>query len=168
MPNRSCVALVVALAAVTSVTASAQGKPPGQGADACSLVSKAEIEGALGLRLAGGVKYPKMQSSGVLSSCDYATPGGGQVGVLIRRNATKYVAGTEKAEFEKQGMKLRYTTGLGASAFFIDMFGMGTGLGIFRGDYDYVQPTAMGTGGTEASRSDGLTKIAQLVLDRWK
>ncbi len=168
MRNRWCVALALLLATAVSARARAQGKPPGQGADACALVSQAEIEQALGVKVGDGKKNPHMQNPGVLSSCDYATAGGGQVSVLIRRNAVKYVAGSEKSEFEKQGMKLKYTTGLGTAAFFIDMFGMGTGLGIFRGDFDYVQLSAMAAGGTDAERSAGLTKLAKLVLERWK
>lgn len=149
------------------MTALAQGKPPGQGADACTLVSKAELEQTFAVKLGDGKKNPSMQNPGVLSSCDYATSGGGKVSVLIRLTAVKYVVGSEKAEFAKQGgMKLKYTTGLGTTAFFIDMFGMGTRLGIFRGDYDYVQLSAMATGDNEAARAAALTKIATLVLDR--
>jgi hypothetical protein len=163
-------ACLLLLGLITPAVAFAQGKAaaPGKGADACTLVSKAEIEDAIGLKLQDGKKDPKMQNPGVLSSCDYSTQSGGQVSILIRQNPTKYAPGTEKAEFEKQGMKLKYATGLGTTAFFIDMFGMGTSLGVFRGDYDYVQLSAMGTGGAEAARSAALAKAAKLVLDRWK
>lgn len=167
MKTRCCVA-AVAVCTLISAAAMAQGKPPGSGADACALASKAEVEQALGLKLGDGTKNPRMQNPGVLSSCDYATPDGGEVGVLIRQNPVKYVLGTEKAEFEKQGMKLTYTKGLGTTAFFIDMFGMGTGLGIFRGDYDYVQLSAMATGADPAKTRAGLEKLARLVLERWK
>jgi hypothetical protein len=52
------------------------------------------------------------------------------------------VVGTEKAEFEKRGMKLRYITGLGTTAFLTDLFGIGTSLNVLRGDYDYISVTA--------------------------
>ena len=168
MQRSSSVVLAAVLALIASVPALAQGKAPGQGANACTIVAKAELEQAFGVKLGDGAKNPRMQNPGVLSSCDYAAPDGGSVAVLIRRNALKYVPGSEKAEFEKQGMKLKYTTGLGTTAFFVDMFGMGTSLGVFRGDYDYVQLSAMGTGGAEAARSAALAKAAKLVLERWK
>jgi hypothetical protein len=168
MLNRRILAAVVVVSTSISLAALAQGKPPGRGADACALVSKVEIEQALGVTLGDGTKNPNMQNPGVLSSCDYTTPGGGQVGILIRRSSVKYVVGSEKAAFEKQGLKLRYLTGLGTTAFFIDMFGMGTELGIFRGDYDYAQVSAMATGGNAAKTASGLEKLGRLVLDRWK
>ena len=127
-------------------TSGAQGGPPGRGADACALVTKAEIEQALGVKLGDATKNPRMQNPGVLSSCDYSSPAGGQVSVLIRRTTAKYVIGSEKAEFEKQGMKLRYTQGLGTTAFFIDM----------------------SIGGNPTETTAGLETIARLVLERWK
>ena len=168
MKTRCCVAAVVAVSTLISATSRAQGQPPGRGADACALVTKAEIEQALGVKLGDAKKNPRMQNPGVLSSCDYSTPEGGEVGILIRQNAVKYVIGSEKAEFEKQGMKLRYMKGLGTTAFFIDMFGMGTGLGVFRGDYDYVQLSAMLISGDPAKIAAGLEKVARLVIERWK
>lgn len=168
MSIRSCLCLLVPICLLTSVVASAQSKPPGKGADACTLVAKAEIEQALGVKLQEGTRKPAMQNPGVLSSCDYDSGGGGQVAVLIRQNPTKYVAGSEKAEFEKQGMKPRYVTGLGTTAAFIDMFGMGTGLFVFRGDYDYIQVSAMMTGIDAKALPARLEKLARLVLERWK
>ncbi len=163
MSTRSCVCLAV-LGFVAFLPAIASAQAPGKGADACSIVSKAEIEQALGVKLQDGQKDPKMENPGVLSSCDYGLADGGTVSVLLRRNATKYVPGTEKAEFEKQGMKLRYTNGLGTTAAFIDMMGVGTGLFVFRGDYDYLQVSAMLT----KIAPEKLEGIARLVLTRWK
>jgi hypothetical protein len=168
MSIKSCLCVGVFLCLLTPAMASAQAKAPGKDADACTVVSKVEIEQVLGLKLKDGAKKPNMQNPGVLSTCDYALDGGGEVSVLIRQNARKYVPGTEKAEFEKQGMKLRYITGLGTTAAFIDMFGMGTGLIVFRGDYDYVQLSAMSTGVDAKALPDRLEKLARLVLERWK
>ena len=39
-------------------TSGAQGGPPGRGADACALVTKAEIEQALGVKLGDATKNP--------------------------------------------------------------------------------------------------------------
>jgi hypothetical protein len=163
-------ACVLLLGFITPAVTFAQGKavPPGKGADACTLVSKAEIEEAMGLKLQDGKKNPNMQNAGVLSSCDYSTQSGGQVSILIRQNPTKYVPGTEKAEFEKQGMKLTYLKGLGTTAALMDMMGMGSGLIVFRGDYDYVQVSAMMSGVDGKLLPPRLEKLTRLVLDRWK
>jgi hypothetical protein len=166
MSIRSCLCIAVFACLVSPALASAQA--PGKGADACTIVSKVEIEQALGLKLKDGVKDPKMQNAGVLSSCDYGAGANGQVGVLLRRNSVKYVPGTEKAEFEKQGMKLTYIKGLGTTAAFMDMFGMGTGLIVFRGDYDYLQVSAMMTDVNAKVLTERLEKLGRLVLERWK
>jgi hypothetical protein len=52
-------------------------------------------------------------------------------------------------------------------AFFTDVFGMGAGLNVFRGDYDYVLVSAMAAGAPDKV-SPTLEKLARLVLDRWK
>jgi hypothetical protein len=147
--------------------AQTKGAAPGKGADACALVTKAEIQQAFGVQVNDGTKNPRMQNPGVLSSCDYQGAGGESISVLIRQNAVKYVPGTEKPEFEKQGMKLRPAPGIGASAFYMDMFGMGTGSVVFRGDYDYVQVSAMNAGAAKKVEA-GVEKITRMVLDRWK
>ena len=168
MSTRFSLGAALLLLILTPVLAFAQGKPPGKGADACTLASKTEIEQTIAVKLQDGVKNPKMQNPGVLSSCDYKTGDGGTVSVLIRQNPTKYVPGTEKDAFEKQGMKLRYVNGLGTTAAFIDMFGMGTGMFVFRGDYDYVQVSAMMVGGDAKTLPDRIEKLTRLVLERWK
>ncbi len=168
MSIRTGLCVAAFLLVVTPPTAWAQSKAPGKGVDACTVVSKAEIEQAMGLKLKDGKKEPRMQNPGVLSSCDYDEESGGQVSVLLRRNAAKFVKGTEKAEFEKQGMKLTYTTALGDTAAFIDMMGMGTGLAVFRGDYDYIQLSAMMTSADKKTLPDRLVGLGKLVMDRWK
>jgi hypothetical protein len=168
MSMRFSVGTALLLLVMTPALASAQGKPPGKGADSCALVTKAEIEQAIGVKLKDGVKEPKMQNPGVLSSCDYKSDAGAAVSILIRQNPTKYVAGTEKDAFEKQGMKLDYIKGLGTTAAFIDMYGMGKGLIVFRGDYDYLQVSAMMTGVDAKVLPDRLEKLTRLVLERWK
>lgn len=65
-------------------------------------------------------------------------------------------------------MKPEYITGLGPTEFFLDMFGMGSEVGIFRSDYDDVQLSAMVTGGDKAKLRPGLEQLARLVLDRWR
>jgi hypothetical protein len=152
---------------MAAAAANAQGKPPGDGADACTLISRAEIEEIMGIKLSDGEKTSNLQKKGILSTCDYSTAEGGQVSMLIRQTSVKYLPGSEKAEFEKTGMKLRYAQGLGDTAFFADMAGTGTGLNIFRGDHDFVLITAMGIGPLEKV-SPNMVKLAHILLDRWK
>ena len=166
-PRRLTYGAVALTFGLLAVSAASAQPAPGKGAEACALVPKAEIEQIVGTKLVDGKKKTRMQNPGVLSSCDYESAGGGQVGVLIRRNAVKYVPGSEKAEFEKQGMKIRYVKGIGTTAFFIDMFGMGTGMSVFRGDYDYVQVSAMAVS-TPEKVSPAVEKLTRLVLERWK
>lgn len=144
-----------------------QSKSPGNGADACALVSKAEIEKIMGVSLSDGQKAPNLQRQGLLSTCDYAISEGGQISILLRQNKVKYVAGSEKAEFEKAGMKLRYAQGLGDVAFFSDMPGLGTGLNVFRGDFDFILITATNAGAVDKI-SPNLEKLAQIIIERWK
>jgi hypothetical protein len=157
--------LFLLLAAARLVAQQAQS--PGNGADACALVPKAEIEKIMGISLIEGTKDEKMQRQGVLSTCDYSTSDGGQLSILIRQTKVKYVPGSEKTEFEKAGMTLRYVEGLGAAAFFSDIAGLGTGLNVFRGDYDYVLITAMSVGPVEKI-SPNMEKLARILLERWK
>jgi hypothetical protein len=152
---------------LVAADALAQSRPPGNGADACTLVSRAEIEEVMGIKFNAGEKASNLQKKGILSTCDYSTAEGGQFSILIRQTTVKYVPGSEKAEVERSGMKLRYTQGLGSTAFFADMADMGTGLKIFRGDYDFIQITVMGVGSSEKI-SPNVEKLARILLDRWR
>jgi hypothetical protein len=156
----------IALFWICAGNATAQ-KAPGKGADACTLVTKAEIEKLLGVTLSDGKPNPLVQNPGVLSSCDFEKPGGGQLSIIIRRNPIKYVVGAEKAEFEKHGLKLRYVTGLGTTAFFTDLGDFGTIINVFRGDYDFVSVTATMLGSPQKI-SPQVEKVARAVLDAWK
>jgi hypothetical protein len=147
-----------------SAPAFAQGKAP----DACTVVTKADIEQALGVTLDDGVKGAVVPGTGVISSCDYKTvPGGGTVQVRIRQDPPTYSRSAEKVGLQKAGMKLRAVQGIGSEAFIVDMLGTGSQLTAFRGPRDAVQVTATGLGEPKA-REAGLQKITRLVFDRWK
>ncbi len=167
MSFRSRLCLGAAAFLLVPTTASAQ--IPGKGVDACTVVSKAEVELAIGLKLKDGVKDPTSQEAGVQSNCDYEVVNdGGMVSVLLRRDTMKYSPDVEKAELEKLHMKLNYISGLGTRAGFIDMMGMGTGLVVFYNDYNYLQVASMMTNLDAKTVSPRLEKLARLVMTRWK
>ena len=56
---------VCALLLLAAASAAGQAKLPGQGAEACTVASKAEIEKTLGVKLADGEKPPKLQTPGL-------------------------------------------------------------------------------------------------------
>jgi hypothetical protein len=145
--------------------AAEQAKPPGQGADACTLVSKAEIEQTLGVKLADGEKNPSLQTPGVVSTCNYKTSDGGMVTIAIRRRPIKY-QGTATVDAKKQGVQQGHIQGLGRDALLTEASGM-ENLSIFRGDYDYINVLIMGSTSVKPV-SAAIEKLGRIVLDRWK
>jgi hypothetical protein len=142
-------------------------KLPGQGADACTLVQKAEIEKLFGVTLADGRKDPNIQTPGHQSVCDYARTGGpGQIRILMRHDTTPLVAGSEKAA-TRGGAGLRYVKDLGDTAYFMDAGDIGTVLNVYRGGHDLIVVSAMAMG-SAAKVSPPVEKLARLVVDRWK
>jgi hypothetical protein len=157
---------VFGLLLLTAGAAEQQAKLPGQGADACTLVSKAEIEQTLGVKLTDGVQNPSLQKPGVVSDCDYKTADFGQVNIVIRHRPIKY-EGTATVDAKKQGVQQGHIPGLGRDALMTEMAGMGWSLSIFRGDYDFIGVTVIGVKPT-APASAAIEKLGRMVLDRWK
>jgi hypothetical protein len=160
---------VFALLLLAAADAAGQAKLPGQGADACTLVSKAEIEQTLGVKLADGVKDPNSQTPGVVSTCRYSNPGGGTVSIAIRRRPIKY-EGTATVDAKKQGVQQGHIAGLGRDAFLTETSAGETSvenLTIFRGDYDMINVFFMGSSPVKPI-SAALEKLGRLVLDGWK
>jgi hypothetical protein len=162
---------VFALLLLAAANAAEQAKPPGQGADACAVVSKAEIEQALGVKLTDGVKNPTRQTPGVVSTCDYMTSGGGRVTIAIRRRPIKY-EGTAAVDARKQGVQQGHIPGLGRDALLTEASAGETlveNLSIFRGDYDMININALFTGSSPVKPiSAALEKLGRMVLDGWK
>ena len=160
---------VFALLLLLAVNAAEQAKPPGQGADACAVVSRAEIEQVLGVKLTDGVKNPALQTPGVVSTCDYKTSGGGRVTIAIRRRPIKY-EGTATVDAKKQGVQQGHIAGLGRDALLTEASAGETSienLSIFRGDYDFISITFMGSSPVKPI-SAALEKLGRMVLDGWK
>jgi hypothetical protein len=156
---------VFALLLLAAVGAAGQAKLPGQGADACTVVSKAEIEQTLGVKLADGEKPPKLQTPGVVSTCNYKISGGGIVGIAIQHRPIKY-EGTATVDAKKQGVEQGHIAGLGRDAFLTEASGI-ENLTIFRGDYDLISVMVMGSIPVKPA-SAAVQKLGRLVLDGWK
>jgi len=160
---------VFTLLILAAVNAAEQAKPPGQGADACAVVSRAEIEQALGVKLTDGVKNPALQTPGVVSTCNYQVSGGGQVTIAIRRRPIKY-QGTATVDAKKQGVQQGHIAGLGRDALLTEASAGETSienLSIFRGDYDFITVTFMGSSPVKPI-SAAIEKVGRMVLDGWK
>ena len=156
---------VFALLLLAAVGAAGQAKLPGQGADACTVVSKAEIEQTLGVKLADGEKPPKLQTPGVVSTCNYKISGGGIVSIAIQHRPIKY-EGTATVDAKKQGVEQGHIAGLGRDAFLTEASGI-ENLTIFRGDYDLISVMVMGSISVKPA-SAAVEKLGRIVLDGWK
>jgi hypothetical protein len=156
---------VFALLLLAAADAAGQAKLPGQGADACTVASKAEIEQTLGVKLADGEKNPKLQTPGVVSTCNYKISDGGSVTIAIRHRPIKY-EGTATVDAKKQGVQQGHIAGLGRDALLTEASGM-ENLTIFRGDYDFVNVMVMGSVSVKPA-SAAVEKLGRIVLDGWK
>jgi hypothetical protein len=166
--QRSAYLTVSALLLLAAADAAGQAKPPGQGADACAVVSKAEIEQALGVKLTDGVKDPAQQTPGVVSTCSYKTSDGGRVTIAIRRRPIKY-EGSATVGPNKQ-VQQGHIQGLGRDALLTETSAGETSvesLSIFRGDYDNINIVFMGSSPVKPI-SAAIEKLGRLVLDGWK
>jgi hypothetical protein len=155
---------VFAFLLLAAVDAAGQAKLPGQGADACTVVSKAEIEQTLGVKLADGEKPPRLQEPGVVSTCNYKISGG-IVSIAIRHRPIKY-EGTATVDAKKQGVEQGHIAGLGRDAFLTEASGI-ENLTIFRGDYDLINLMVMGSIPVKPA-SAAVEKLGRMVLDGWK
>jgi hypothetical protein len=156
---------VFALFLLAAADAAGQAKLPGQGADACTVVSKAEIEKTLGVKLADGEKNPSLQTPGVVSTCNYKRSDGGFVTIAIRHRPIKY-EGTATVDAKKQGVQQGHIAGLGRDALLTEADGL-ENLTIFRGDYDFINVMAMGSISVKPA-SAAVEKLGRIVLDGWK
>jgi len=156
---------VFSLLLLAAAGAAGQAKLPGQGADACTVVSKAEIEQTLGIKLADGEKSPRGQTPGVVSTCSYKAPDAGFVTIAIRHRPIKY-EGTATVDAKKQGVEQGHIAGLGRDALLTEASGMWN-LSIFRGDYDFINVMVMGSIPVKPA-SAAVQKLGRMVLDGWK
>jgi hypothetical protein len=129
---------------------------------ACTVVTKAEIEAALGRAVSNGVEHKGADQS----SCDY-TGGDGQITVALVHSNDKLEPEAEIAELKKllPPGALRETTGIGTQAYFVDIPHAGAQLHVFRGEHDYLMVSVLGFG-APAAASEAAMLIARKALDR--
>jgi len=149
-------------AATTHSWNSAPGTAVLKAPTACSIVSKAEIEEALGQPVSAGVEH----KSPAESTCDYAA-GEGKVTIALAHSSEKLDADAEAAVLKKilpEGA-VREASIIGARAFFLDIPHAGAQLHVVRGDHDYLMVSVLGFGGP-AQVSDTALRIAHKALER--
>jgi hypothetical protein len=164
--RKSAYLTVFALLLFAAADAAGQAKLPGQGADACTLVPKADIEQTLGVKLADGMKNPSLQTPGVVSTCNYKISDG-MVTIAIRHRPIKY-EGT--AAFNGKNVQQGHVAGLGRDALLTETSAgevSVVNLTIFRGDYDMITVTVTGSIPVKPL-SAAVEKLGRALLDSWK
>src|ERR1035441_5846032 len=129
------VALFLLFAAAVSNKAAVEPPPmPSKALGACSAVTAADLERALGRRFGRGQE----ESHGAESTCDYGA-GNGQVSITVLRLRAKLDVAAEIESLKRsiEDCSVRMITGLGGTAFFLDIAGAGTQLHVIRDDGDY-------------------------------
>jgi hypothetical protein len=157
------IALYLALAAAMSAKPAATMRPASSRTlGACSAVTQADLERALGRRFGRGQE----ESRGAESTCDYGA-GNGQVSITIQRLNAKVDIGVEIESLKKSipDSSVRMITGFGGAAFFLDIAGAGTQLHVIRDDRDYVMVSILGFGDAVAV-SAAAERIARAALGR--
>ena len=125
-------------------------------------MTPADLERALGRRFGRGQE----ESRGAESTCDYGA-GNGQVSITIQRLSAKVDIGVEMESLKKSipDSSVRLISGVGSTAFFLDIAGAGTQLHVIRGDRDYVMVSILGFGDA-AAVSGAAERIARAALGR--
>jgi hypothetical protein len=140
----------------------AQRPVPTKAAGACSAVTAADLERALGRRFGPGHE----ESRGGGSTCDYGA-GNGQVSITIQRLSTKVDIPAEIESLKKsiEDSSVRMVPGLGSAAFYLDIAGAGTQLHVVREDRAYVMVSILGFGDAPHV-STAAERIARAALGR--
>jgi hypothetical protein len=131
--------------------------------NACRVVTRADVESALGRLVANGWEH----NEGVESTCDYSN-GTGQITVTIRRKKIEHDVPAELAKYrlENPQMDMREIGGLGGFAYFRDMAQFGGQLNVFRGDEDYLLISVLGFGDSQKALA-AAEELARKALDRF-
>jgi hypothetical protein len=148
--------------AVSTPPAAVQRPASTKAAGACSAVTAVDLERALGRRFAPGHE----ESRGGESTCDYGV-GNGQVSITIQRLRVKLDIPAEIESLKKsiEDSSVRMLSGLGSTAFYLDIAGAGTQLHVVREDRDYVMVSILGFGDAPQV-STAAERIARAALGR--
>jgi hypothetical protein len=129
---------------------------------ACSAVTATDLEDALGRRFGRG----REENHGAESTCDYGA-GNGQVSITIQRLNARLDIPAEIVSLEQsvEGSSVRMASGLGGTAFFLDIARAGTQLHVIRDGRDYVMVSILGFG-EAAQVSTAAERLARAALGR--
>jgi len=135
---------------------------PTKAAGACSAVTAADLERALGRRFGPGHE----ESRGDESTCDYGA-GNGQVSITMQHLSAKLDIPAEIESLKKsiEDSSVRMVSGLGSAAFYLDIARAGTQLHVVREDRDYVMVSILGFGDAPQV-SAAAERIARAALGR--
>jgi hypothetical protein len=156
-------ALILLFAAAAANRLAVVSRPaPSKALGACSAVTAADLERALGRSFGRG----REESHGAESTCDYGA-GNGQVSITIQRLTAKVDIATEIESLKKSipESTVRMISGLGSTAFYLDIAGAGTQLHAIRDARDYVMISILGFGDA-ASVSPAAERLARVALGR--
>ena len=103
--------------------------------------------GRPGARARAPVRRGQEESHGAESTCDYGA-GNGQVSITIQHLSAKLDIPAEIESLKKsiEDSSVRMISGLGSTAFYLDIAGAGTQLHVIRDDRDYVMVSILGFG----------------------
>ena len=148
------------LFAAVSGTSSAPAVRPIKALGACSAVTAADVERALGRRFTRGNE----ETHGTDSTCDYGS-GNGQVSITLQRLRAPLDIAVEVASLKKEieDSSVRMVPEFGG--FYLDIAGAGTQLHAIRADREYVMISILGFGGAEKV-SDAAARLAKIALGR--
>src|ERR1017187_3404428 len=162
-PNGVVLVLSLLLAAAVSTKPVVTPRPlPSNALGACPAVTADDLERALGRRFGRGQE----ESHGAESTCDYGA-GNGQVSITVLRLRAKLDVAAEIESLKRsiEDCSVRMITGLGGTAFFLDIAGAGTQLHVIRDDGDYVMVSILGFGDA-AAVSAAAERVARAALGR--
>jgi len=133
---------------------------PVKAVGACSAVTAADLERALGRRFARGNE----ETRGADSTCDYAS-GNGQVSITLQRLRAPVDLAVEIASLKKEVEDASVRLAPEFGGFFLDIVRAGTQLHAIRGDREYVMISILGFGDA-AQVSPAAERLAKIALGR--
>jgi hypothetical protein len=128
--------------------------------ESCSLLSKADIEAALGMKVGDGKPVTKANPAGGIP-CQYLVGSSGVFSILIKSTAPGETPARVMEEMKKMKIAVAETKGVGDSSFYSSPgYGM-VQLNTFKGKY-YLIITMMLSGKPEAAQKTA----AETLIDR--
>jgi hypothetical protein len=162
-PIRMTLPALITLAVIFCFTgvASAQG---GQKIDACSLLTKAQIQEAVGQNVGDGKPNANASPAGG-ATCTYVVGDYGSFSVLVKAVGPSETADKMMAELKKMNIAVSDAPGIGDRSFFSSPgYGM-LQLNTFKGSW-YLIITMLVPGATEAAQKTAAEKLMREALTK--